>query len=423
MAFLRELSSAQPVGPAVMDKPISGDRPRSSTDSEIRLLISILGSRWDSSYLDRFVDAVSAADFDWDGLLRTAVREALPPLLYLSLRDQAWLPEEIRARLRHDYFRNARRNVLLFRQLEQVLDELAIAGIPTVTLKGAALAPYIYKNPAVRPMSDLDVLVQPQNVTEALGILRRIGYEDTRPEARPGDTLSYENETMLQKAGEPTVLLELHWNLFDSPYYQHNMSLDAYWETAIKVDFGSSPTLILGPEAQLLHLSGHLLLHHSGADQASLLWTFDLARVIEHYRQQLDWEKLSTWAQEQDLVLSLQSALSKVAQLWPEVLPEHVLPQIMALDPTAAERRVVAQMTADRRPVANRFWGDLNAMPDWASRWRYALHSLFPSISYMKQRYSVHFILVPFCYPYRWILGIGSWLASLSAANSGRKDN
>src|ERR1700675_4628128 len=53
----------------------------------------------------------------------------------------------------------AARNRTLFHGGRRLLATLADAGIDTLMLKGGALAATVYGDPALRPMSDLDVLV------------------------------------------------------------------------------------------------------------------------------------------------------------------------------------------------------------------------------------------------------------------------
>lgn len=53
------------------------------------------------------------------------------------------------------------------------------AGIPIVPLKGSALRDLQVHAPGVRPMSDIDLLVDPQDVGETVRVLRQIGYVAT----------------------------------------------------------------------------------------------------------------------------------------------------------------------------------------------------------------------------------------------------
>ena len=80
------------------------------------------------------------------------------------------------------------------------------------------------------------------------------------------------------------------------------MPVGWFWETALSSKIGRSPTLILAPEAQLLHLCGHAAVR--GLGECELLWFHDIAEVIRHYHVQLDWDLLSTQAQAFSLLRS-----------------------------------------------------------------------------------------------------------------------
>ncbi len=212
-----------------------------------------------------------------------------------------------------------------------------------------------------------------------------------------------ENEVALR--GDRAVV-EVHWSLLDSPYYQSHLPTEWFWQTAQPLCIRAQPALALGPEAQLLHLCAHLLLHHGG-DPPRLLWLHDIAAVLHRYGELIDWEVLLQQAQACDLVLPLQQLLPRVAREWSLSLPVAVLQRLAALRPSRTEVKVLSLLTSTRRPVIQRFWTDLRTTPTWPRRLRYALQSLFPSPSYMQRRYGVrHSALVPLYYPYRWYVGV-----------------
>lgn len=365
-----------------------------------------LRGRWDAIALEAARALSRAEGFDWDAVHDAVQREGVAPLLYAIARGRDLLPQAIEEEWRLAYFSNARRNLLLFHELARVLRELDARGIAAIVLKGAALAEAVYGNPAVRPMCDADVLVRRDDVPLALSTLATLDYEAPHGEARAGDTLAYENEVLLRKLGAQDSVLEIHWSLFDSPYYQHTLALDWFWATATPLHIADVATRMLGPEAQLLHLCGHLLLHH-GSGAPRLLWLHDIAEVLTVYRDTLDWDNLLRQAQALDLTLPVHHLLLRVAEEWRVPIPATALARLRALEPSAQEVRVFADLTAPHRPVIRRFWADLASMPDWKTRLAYAWHSMFPTAAYMQRRYAIpHPWLTPLYYPYRWWVGI-----------------
>ncbi len=150
-----------------------------------------LRGRWDPTALQSASTLALQGGLDWDILLQVAHGEALAPLLYEIVRDQDLVPSAIEQELRHAYHQNACRNTLLLDELGNVLRHLAVEGVKVILLKGAALAELVYGNIAVRPMSDLDLLIRLQDLPparmrcgawQAASRLGDLGLQHDRPE-------------------------------------------------------------------------------------------------------------------------------------------------------------------------------------------------------------------------------------------------
>ena len=288
-----------------------------------------------------------------------------------------------------------------------ILHSLAAMRIPVIVLKGAPLAEAVYGNIALRPMDDIDLLVHEADVPATLCALAELNYEAMHAEAHDGDHLAYENEIMLRKRGTEGVLVEVHWSLFDSPFYQHRLPMEWFWQTALSTQIDGANARTLGPEAQVLYLCGHALLHHGTGGETRLIWMHDVGEVIAHYGERLDWEELLSQARACDLVLPVQRMLTRLGDNWHVPIPPPALAKLRGLKPSRQEERVFRWLTAGRRSVARRMWIDMASMPDWRQRLRYAWRALFPSPAYMQHRYRIpHPILLPLYYPYRWLVGL-----------------
>lgn len=337
----------------------------------------------------------------------------MAPLLYAALRSQSWAPPLLLAQLHDAYVGTGSRNTLLLAELASVLAALAAAGIPALPLKGAALAEPVYGNVALRPMSDLDLLLPRQQFAAAVALLAGLNFMPAYTEAWAGVNLAYENEILLTKSSIFNIDLDVHWSLVDSPYYQERLPMTWFWQTAQAVQFGAVAAQILGPEAQMLHLCSHLALHHGRQTQPVLLWQHDAAALLHAADGRLDWPALLAKAEALELVLPLQQVIEQLLAIWPLPVPAAAVTQLRRLRPSPAEVRAFRRLTSHHRPVLRRFWDDLSAIPGWRRRFHYALLQLFPSPTYMRQRYALpHPWLLPVAYPYRWALGLWHWLRS-----------
>jgi hypothetical protein len=340
---------------------------------------------------------------DWCALWQEAESLRLTPLLYLATQGQSLVPADVEQSLRLCYADNALRNALWLHELEEGLAALASADVPVILLKGAALAVTVYANPAARVMTDLDVLVQRRNVEAALAALARLGWR-AGLQVRPGNLPVYDNEAALFRPGPASAPLELHCSLLDSPFYQARIPMAWFWQTAKPVRVNGHPAYVLGPEAEVLYLAAHQILHHRGA---GLLWLYDLAQIIVRCQAAFDWNELISRAVAYNLVLPLQLTLPQLAADWGVSVPAAALNRLTGLHPTRCEASNFRALTTPNRSAGRRFVDDLVAQPDWRLRLKYAWHNAAPQPAYMRQHYGVrHGWALPFYYPYRWATGL-----------------
>lgn len=375
--------------------------PEATVSQFLRLC---LRGRWDPTTLEAARNLALHSKLDWDGLRQLAHIEGLAPLLYHILRDQNVVPSFIEQDLRDAYYQNGCRNTLLLRELGDLLCHLATEGVNVILLKGAALAEMIYGDIAVRPMSDLDLLIQQQDLPAARRVLVALGYTPLYVEMHTGFNVEFRNEELLYKPGLVDTYVDLHWRLVSPSYYQRTLSTDWFWETALPTQIGSAPALVLSPEAQVLYLCAHLVLHHSGN---GLLWLHDVAEVLTFYQAKIDWEQLLSQSQAYNLVLSVRQILTQVADEWHAPVSSNVLERLRLLQPSGDEVQVFTLLTTKHQTMALRFLTDVFGMPDWMNKLHLAWSTLFPSRAYMQNRYHIlHPALVPPYYLYRWLRGL-----------------
>jgi hypothetical protein len=345
----------------------------------------------------------------WNVLLAEVDRQDVMPLLYRVLKPYpGQIPLEIWHHLAQSYFDTATLNALRLDEWEKVVGHLAEQGVKMLVLKGAALAEELYGEIAVRPMKDLDLLVQREELAAAQAVLAERGYAPVKAEAFTGAAEEFESQVSLARQDAATgmkYVCELHWHLLDSPFYQRTMSLDWFWQTAVPLTLDGVETQTLGPEARLLHLCAHLALHHHGA---GLLWTCDIDRALREDAGRLDWELVMAKAEEYRLVLPLRAVLAQTVEWLDTPVPAEVMARLAALRPSCEEAEVFAFMAGPPQGVIARFFHDLAHLSGWQARLQYLLANIFPAPAYMRQRYGIHHDwLLPLYYLYR--LGKGAW--------------
>ena len=114
---------------------------------------------------------------DWEAFLALAQANRLLPLAHRALTERTDVPETVRSRLSVFFAENGRHALALSAELRRLVGGMEGAGVRALAYKGPALAARAYGHLALRTYSDLDLLVAPDDVPAAAGVLGAAGYE------------------------------------------------------------------------------------------------------------------------------------------------------------------------------------------------------------------------------------------------------
>jgi hypothetical protein len=298
---------------------------------------------------------------------------------------------------------------LLFNELEQLLSALSQKQIPTLVLKGPALAKLLYPEPALRPMNDLDLVVHRQRLAEALETVGQLGYVVVEPEylgiaGWMNQTFNHHNH--LRGGPDQRLALEIHWNLLAGEADARTPGMEWFWQQAQPWEgLSTSPqegVYTLSPTAYLLYLPAHLLLQH-GAMSLPLGWFYELHDLVSRCAGEIDWDDLICEAHRLHWSNTLLEVLGFLQQAFHTPVPNKVLRQLECdSDPTG--QRILAG-AANR--TGSRTVDTIRDLQSFAApiRWRWVLALLFPRPQYIRYRYRAQIKpgwAWPFFYPYRW---------------------
>jgi hypothetical protein len=236
-------------------------------------------------------DAIRAvAALDWDATATRAEHERLAPILYVALRGGG-APAPVLARLRAAWMAAERQHLSAGPQLREIVAAFGRAGIETILLKGPLLAADYYSDPALRPFTDLDLLVRRRDRERAIAVLIALGYTH----GSPGRSYAYELEhapaAYFVAPGGSRLPVDLHWECVAHPGGSRATQLAAeeIWSRAVSSRSWGAAARTLAPEDLLIYLAAHFAIHHS---LAGALWQLDLALVLERHGATLDWDAL-----------------------------------------------------------------------------------------------------------------------------------
>jgi Uncharacterised nucleotidyltransferase len=181
---------------------------------ERRLLLACAKASLSGEEIQRIAQELSHPDLDWNYLTAAACAHGVAPLIYHNLqrsRVTRVLPLGATETLRNSYYGNAARNSFLYSELRNVLKAFRDKQIEVIVLKGAALAETVYPNRALRPMSDIDLLVRREKLTEVEATLLDMGY--ILEDRAKGKEFYQERHYHWVFSKKPGINIEIHWHV------------------------------------------------------------------------------------------------------------------------------------------------------------------------------------------------------------------
>ena len=298
------------------------------------------------------------SNHEWDIAILESVRQGVAPLLFRRVQvasRSAAVPIEATRRLRQLAVMSAAKSLRLYRELTEVLGVLRGVGIDVIVLKGAYLAQAIYKDLALRPMADVDLLVRKADLERTEAILAAMGYAPFHGPHRDEDFLNCQHLHPLARAGGPPI--EIHWTI-ESPTEPFAIDIEGLWERARPARVADVDVLVLSPEDLLLHLCLHTTFHHRLT--LGLRGCWDLFEMIRQCQGPIDWKQLQSrareWRIEKYVYLTLQLAKDLLgaavpAEVLTDLRPNWFDPKVMAL----ARTEILGQAPSVSVPFA-RMW-------------------------------------------------------------------
>lgn len=213
------------------------------------------------------------------------------------------------------------KNQLALRAAGQLIGALEGRGVPTLVLKGGALASRAYPDLGSRPMGDLDLLVPTAMAGMAMRALEDLGYHAVQP--HPELAIETRHSTAFRHASGAE--LDLHWHVL-----QECLGADAddpFWEAAVPLKLGGAATRMLGTADQLLHL----LVHGLVAERIPpVRWAADAVLLLRAEEDQMDWERLTTQAATRRLSHTVAHGLAFLRDVLDAPVPDAALARLRA---------------------------------------------------------------------------------------------
>ena len=323
---------------------------------------------------------------DWEEILGEATGHGLAPLLYgwLKRADMGQQPPvPMVTQLERQFFGLAARNLLLASELGSLLRAFEERRVPCAPLRGLALAERLYDDITARPMGDVDLLVQKNDLPEVAAILQRLGYREI--DRRPGFAQAFCHTLEFFKDRHGWIVVEPHWTIAYPPFVDR-VDMDRVWKRCARGQVVGVQTWLLSPQDLLLHLCLHLT-HRDR--EAPLLWFYEVDRFVRQEQEALDWSRLFSSAREAGLESLLSQVLGKVRALFGTPLPDRALNQLANAPAPFLEGRLVRLLAGGSSVDGKESLAVFLTLKGSRAKLKYALALLFPSPEFMRLEYGV----------------------------------
>jgi hypothetical protein len=268
-----------------------------------------------------WIVALLQREMDWVYLKKMALQHGLMPILYQSLKSYApnCIPRSILTQFRDLSLSSASRSLVMTEELLSLLELFKAEGIPAIPYKGPVLAATHYKDVAIRPFNDLDILVKRKDLFKAMDVMTSLGYQPhfqlTRAQVAAFLKSKYEFP-LTHRNGWLTV--ELKWNLVED-FFSFPLDQEGLWERLQPVSLNGKEILTFSPEDLLIILCVHGAIHL----WPNLIWICDIAQLIDVHKD-LNWESVIRQARRSRSERMLYLGLALSACLMCAPLPEEV---------------------------------------------------------------------------------------------------
>jgi hypothetical protein len=378
--------------------PLAGDPPNavlSLPDDRILYLAAILR--------DTPVPAPALSLEEWQAFLDHLRPHGVYPLIAYRLRswpEDCRPPAKVMAWLNRVFLYAAARTMRAGRQIQEVVDALEEAGIPSVLLKGPALARTVYPDPALRQSVDIDLLVRPADVPAAEAVLEGLGYSCPTKYFHLTPTAS-NNETFGADDGRMPV--ELHWRLDFALDLSPGTYLEGVISRRVPVESDGLSFATLWPADHLLYLAFHDGFQHS---DFRLDWALDLAMLMPAVESKEDWDRLVRASV--DLctrdALELTTATSALWTGADVTVPPGTLDYAAWPAATERERGLWDHSPAHHNSLVSYAWLMLQGQQGPAAKVRWAWRFVFPPAEMLvAYRRSGSRVDIPIAHFRRWV--------------------
>ena len=350
---------------------------------------------------DACLGECASLPLDWARFAARASAHGLAPLAWRLVAEHPGVvtpPPQTVSRLRNAYAASAVSHMRMTSELNAVLRASRESGVYPIVLKGPVLARYAYRDPALRPYTDLDLLVAEKDWAAFHRVVVELGYvaeQPEYPELPARLTAEDMNDHALKYSGGSKTSLDCTLDPLELGLRMR--CLEDAFALAEEVPFGEQRGLVLSPEYQFLTTCVHLNRH----GYRRLIWLMDIATLLAR-SSSLDWERVAAISAAEGVSASIRYTLMQVDRLLGVSVPADALERLRpsrlrsALwrrawpegDVGTSAGRELVLIVFPRSLAVSQLMGNLAATGRVGDKMHYLVRRAFPPNSYLDGKVS-----------------------------------
>jgi hypothetical protein len=217
--------------------------------------------------------------------------------------------------------------------LEKLLRWFQANEIPTLALKGVPLSIVHYRDSAVRPFSDVDLLIDEEQAPEIIRKLQSEGWTSSYlNDELSDDSYVFRHIHAIPFTHPDYGTMDLHWHALHVSSFAGADS--PFWEGSVPLHVKAAETRCLNPSDQLLHTCVH---GFQGNVVAPIRWISDAVAVLR--TSSVDWRRIVYLGKELRVTMPLMLTLDFLKATFQPDIPQYIVDELASYRIPRAEQR------------------------------------------------------------------------------------
>jgi len=300
---------------------------------EEKLLLSCAKTIIDTSATKQLEGLLQASYHmtNWKWLLEHSMYHGVLSLIYYNIDklNKSNICKAIFPISKNYYYATLERNKKLWEEFLYIQDVFQKLSIKVLPIKGIILNKVLYPDSGLRPMFDIDVLIQEENLMAAKEKILQLNYQKSFKNIPESYWRKYHCHLEFYNPYK-NIIFELHWQL--APTRPNKLILKEIWQRSDVQLIDGVKVLTLSLEDTLLSLVLHISKNISTLQYLKLRNLCDINELITRYSQKLDWNyiinKTKTWRLKGALFYIYLMTHNYLDTLWPRKVITELQPKV-----------------------------------------------------------------------------------------------